>query len=83
MSALRTFGEACREPPISMIVTVRNGSQDEMRAKRGKLYCEKVMIVGVDQVTPMHFHGNKVEDIINRGGGELVIQLSLVTRHFS
>jgi len=57
------------------LFTIRNGSQAEMRAKRGKLYCEKLMIVGVDQVTPMHFHWNKVEDIINRGGGELVIQL--------
>jgi hypothetical protein len=57
------------------LFTVRNGSQAEMRAKRGKLYCEKLMIVEVDQVTPMHFHWNKVEDIINRGGGKLVIQL--------
>jgi hypothetical protein len=57
------------------LFTVRNGSQEEMRAKRGKLYCEKLMIVGVDQITPMHFHWSKVEDIINRGGGKLVIQL--------
>ncbi|MGA3323730.1 MAG: D-lyxose/D-mannose family sugar isomerase [Terriglobia bacterium] len=57
------------------LFTVRNGSQAEMRAKQGKLYCEKLMIVGVNQVTPMHFHWNKVEDIINRGGGKLVIQL--------
>jgi len=46
-----------------------------MRAKRGKLYCEKVMVVGVDQVTLMHFHWDKVEDIINRGAGKLGIQL--------
>jgi hypothetical protein len=57
------------------LFTVRNGSLEEMRTKRGKLYCEKVMIVDVDQVTPMHIHFNKVEDIINRGGGQLVIQL--------
>lgn len=37
------------------------------------------MVVGVDQVTPMHFHWNKVEDIINRGGGKLVIQLHNAT----
>jgi hypothetical protein len=41
----------------------------------GKLYAEKLMIVGVDQITPMHFHWNKAEDIINRGGGKLVIEL--------
>ena len=46
-----------------------------MKARRGKLYCEKLMLVGVDQITPMHFHWNKVEDIINRGGGKLVIEL--------
>jgi len=57
------------------LFTIRNGSQVEMRARQGKLYCEKLMIVGVNQVTPMHFHWNKVEDIINRGGGKLVIQL--------
>ena len=57
------------------LFTVRNGSQAEMRAKQGKLYCEKIMVVDVDQMTPMHFHWNKVEDIINRGGGKLAIQL--------
>lgn len=57
------------------LFTVRNGSQEDMRARRGKLYCEKLMVVEVDQVTPMHFHWNKVEDIINRGGGKLDIQL--------
>jgi len=57
------------------LFTIRNGSLRELEAKPGKLYCEKLMIVDVDQVTPMHFHWNKVEDIINRGGGQLVIQL--------
>ena len=33
------------------------------------------MVVGVDQVTPMHFHWNTVEDILDRGGGKLVTQL--------
>ena len=28
-----------------------------------------------EQVTPFHFHWNKMEDIINRGGGNLLIQL--------
>lgn len=27
------------------------------------------------QVTPMHYHWKKMEDIINRGGGTLVIRL--------
>jgi hypothetical protein len=57
------------------LFTIRNGSQADMRAKRGRLYCEKLMVVGVDQVTPMHCHWNKIEDIINRGGGKLLIQV--------
>jgi D-lyxose ketol-isomerase len=33
------------------------------------------MIVEEGQVTPFHFHWMKTEDIINRGGGNLVIEL--------
>ena len=33
------------------------------------------MIVEELQETPMHFHRIKMEDIINRGGGNLVIEL--------
>ncbi len=57
------------------IFTVRNGGAEDVKAMKGKLYCEKIMIVNVNQRTPMHFHWNKVEDIINRGGGKLVIKL--------
>jgi len=53
------------------LFTLRNG---RMGADR-KTYAEKIMIVDVDQETPMHFHRHKMEDIINRGGGELAIQL--------
>ena len=28
-----------------------------------------------DQVCPFHFHWHKMEDIINRGGGELYVQV--------
>ena len=33
------------------------------------------MIVGENQITPEHFHYQKMEDIINRGGGNLVIRM--------
>lgn len=69
------FGQGRYEACGLSLFTIRNGSLEELIARRGKLYCEKLMVVGVDQVTPMHFHWNKVEDIINRGGGKLVIQL--------
>lgn len=55
------------------LFTVRNGSLND--PKYDKTYAEKLMIVEEEQVTPMHFHWNKTEDIINRGGGNLLIQL--------
>jgi len=33
------------------------------------------MIAGVHQITPTHFHWKKMEDIINRGGGDLCLQV--------
>lgn len=57
------------------LFTIRNGDPANLAAGRGKLYAEKALVVDVDQVTPLHFHWRKVEDIINRGGGQLVIQL--------
>jgi D-lyxose ketol-isomerase len=57
------------------LFTLRNGSPDNWKSLKGKLYAEKIMIVENEQITPMHFHWNKMEDIINRGGGNLMIQL--------
>jgi hypothetical protein len=57
------------------LFTIRNGNPRNWQTKTGKLYAEKIMIVEEDQVTPMHFHWSKMEDIINRGGGKLLIQL--------
>lgn len=57
------------------IFTIRNGDPANLARGGGKLYAEKVLISDPGQVTPFHFHWRKVEDIINRGGGKLVIQL--------
>jgi len=57
------------------LFTLRNGHPSNWETMEGKLYAEKIMVVGVDQITPMHFHWSKAEDIINRGGGRLAIQL--------
>lgn len=57
------------------LLTLRNGHPRNWQQKQGKLYAEKLLIVDVGQVTPMHFHWVKMEDIINRGGGQLMIQL--------
>jgi len=53
------------------LFTLRNGKFNVDK----KPYAEKIMIVEENQETPMHFHWSKMEDIINRGGGNLVIDL--------
>ena len=55
------------------LFTIRNGNWN----KKDKMYCEKIMISDESQETPLHFHWNKTEDIINRGGGNLVLELYL------
>lgn len=69
------FGQGDYDNLGLFLFTVRNGNPANLKNCTGKVYAEKIMIVGVDQITPMHFHWAKVEDIINRGGGKLVIQL--------
>lgn len=54
------------------LFTLRNGNLFDYK---DKVYAEKIMIVEENQETPMHFHRFKMEDIINRGGGTLCIQL--------
>jgi D-lyxose ketol-isomerase len=73
---LTDFGSNDFDRTGLLLVTIRNGDPADPRSKS---YCEKVMIVGEKQVTPWHFHWQKTEDIINRGGGELVIDLARAT----
>lgn len=68
------FGKGDFERFGLLLFTIRNGNP-EGAAAGGKSYAEKVMIVEDGQVTPCHFHWTKQEDIINRGGADLVIQL--------
>lgn len=69
------FGSGDYEKVGLFLFTIRNGNPADLGKGRGKLYGEKILIVGVDQVTPMHLHKVKTEDIINRGGGRLGIKL--------
>lgn len=55
------------------LFTLRNGSPKGMPYE--KCYAEKIMHVRDGQVTPLHFHRLKREDIINRGGGNLIVEL--------
>ncbi len=54
------------------LFTIRNGN---LADKHGKPYAEKLLISDEDQYSPMHFHHNKMEDIINRGGGNLIVEV--------
>lgn len=54
------------------LVCIRNG---EFGNPNSKTYAEKIMLVRDGQVTPMHFHWNKMEDIINRGGADLIVKV--------
>lgn len=65
------FGSGNFEKQGLFLFTIRNGNIEKDR----KPYAEKIMIVQENQETPMHFHWHKMEDIINRGGGNLVIEL--------
>ena len=56
-----------------ILITIRNGNQNN--PKYTKPYAEKLLISEEEQVCTMHFHWNKQEDIINRGGGILCMQL--------
>ena len=61
-----------------LLFTLRNGNLKN--PKYAKPYAEKMLISQVDQISPNHFHWNKMEDIINRGGGTLMLQLWNSTR---
>ena len=51
------------------LITLRNGNVHN--PKYTKCYAEKVIMCDEGQVSPMHFHWNKMEDIINRGGNDI------------
>ena len=72
---LTDFGSGNYERRGLLLFTIRNGGLTEERDAYVKDYCEKLLLIGEGQVTPMHFHWSKMEDIINRGGGRLVIEL--------
>ena len=69
---LTDFGKGRFAEEGLTLFTIRNGYPSRVPYKT---YCEKIMIAGENQITPMHFHWKKMEDIINRGGGDLCLQL--------
>ena len=67
------FGLGSFEKYGLFLFTVRNGNQRDPRYT--KPYAEKLMVINEGQICPMHFHWFKQEDIINRGGGVLCMQV--------
>ena len=56
-----------------LLFTIRNGNLQDSRY--AKPYAEKLLVSREGQLSPNHFHWHKMEDIINRGGGDLMVQV--------
>jgi hypothetical protein len=67
------FGLGTFEKYGLVLFTLRNGNYSN--PEDPKTYAEKILISREGQITPLHFHWKKIEDIINRAGGNLVIRL--------
>ncbi len=72
------YGEGHFDTKGLYLITLRNGNVHN--AKYTKTYAEKIMMLKDGQVSPNHFHWHKMEDIINRGGGNLVFRLWKATK---
>lgn len=57
----------------AVLFTLRNGNVYD--PAKGTPYCEKIIAMKAGQLLPMHFHYSKTEDIINRAGGTLCVQV--------
>ncbi len=56
------------------LITIRNGCRVKAD-KYPKVYAEKLLYLREGQTSPNHFHWFKTEDIINRGGGNVLIRV--------
>jgi D-lyxose ketol-isomerase len=68
------YGEGRFDTLGLFLFTVRNGSEADLRRGGGMCYAEKIMISRQNQVSPLHRHIVKAEDIINRGGATLALR---------
>ena len=60
------------------LFTLRNGKSND--ARYPKPYAEKILIEPEGQRSPMHYHRSKREDIVNRGGGNVIVVLHSIGR---
>lgn len=56
------------------LITIRNGNRKKAN-QYPKVYAEKLLYLKEGQYSPNHFHWYKTEDIINRGGGNVLIRV--------
>lgn len=63
------YGEGHFDTLGLALITLRNGNVKNPKYK--KPYAEKIILCEEGQVSPMHFHWKKMEDIINRGGNDV------------
>ena len=67
------FGQGRFQEMGRTLFTLRNGYKQD--GEYTKCYAEKFILDPPNQKPPLHFHKSKMEDIINRGGGNIMIQL--------
>ena len=65
------FGKGVFNEQGITLFCIRNGIQGNINDKP---YAEKLLFMQEGQVIPFHSHKIKLEDIINRGGGDLAIE---------
>jgi D-lyxose ketol-isomerase len=69
------YGQGRFDEEGLFLFTLRNGRAEDLAKGRGMLYAEKLLISRDRQLAPMHRHVVKAEDIINRGGATLALEL--------
>jgi D-lyxose ketol-isomerase len=57
------------------VFTTRMGDYRDLPTGAGRLYGEKVFVLFDGQNVPHHYHIEKTEDLLNRGGGTLSVNL--------
>ena len=68
------FGQGNFDKVGFSLITIRNGNQ-KRQDEYPKPYAEKFLYLREGQYALNHFHWYKMEDIINRGGGNLLIRV--------
>lgn len=66
------FGQGRFDELGRVLFTLRNGSP---KFGSGKDYAEKLILDPENQKPPLHYHRHKMEDIVNRGGGNIMVRL--------